>query len=217
MAKQRKFLTDPDGLPRRQPRQPEAAHARRARPSSRPGSRRRPGGWRSSATGRAELEQPRRLDDGTALDLPALLELGKTARRASSSRRCSATTSPSRWARGCGRACRCATCSRWRQDQATSAASTTGASTTTTPSSSSARRWRYNQVLDTPPGELPPFVAYRLNGEPIPLDARRAGAHGRAVGARVQVDQVAPAHRADQRLQGQRHLRRARTTTPSRT
>jgi DMSO/TMAO reductase YedYZ molybdopterin-dependent catalytic subunit len=26
-----------------------------------------------------------------------------------------------------------------------------------------------NQVLDTPPGELPPFVAYRLNGGPIPL------------------------------------------------
>ncbi len=31
----------------------------------------------------------------------------------------------------------------------------------------------YNQVLDTPPGELPVFVAYRLNGEPIPL--RRGG------------------------------------------
>jgi DMSO/TMAO reductase YedYZ molybdopterin-dependent catalytic subunit len=27
-----------------------------------------------------------------------------------------------------------------------------------------------NQVLDTPPGELPPFVAYRLNGGPIPLE-----------------------------------------------
>jgi DMSO/TMAO reductase YedYZ molybdopterin-dependent catalytic subunit len=26
-----------------------------------------------------------------------------------------------------------------------------------------------NQVLDTPPGELPPFLAYRLNGGPIPL------------------------------------------------
>jgi DMSO/TMAO reductase YedYZ molybdopterin-dependent catalytic subunit len=26
-----------------------------------------------------------------------------------------------------------------------------------------------NQVLDTPPGELPPFVAYRLNGGPISL------------------------------------------------
>jgi DMSO/TMAO reductase YedYZ molybdopterin-dependent catalytic subunit len=27
-----------------------------------------------------------------------------------------------------------------------------------------------NQVLDTPPGELPPFVAYRLNGKDIPLE-----------------------------------------------
>ncbi|WP_165226028.1 molybdopterin-dependent oxidoreductase [Aquisphaera insulae] len=27
-----------------------------------------------------------------------------------------------------------------------------------------------NQVLDTPPGELPPLVAYRLNGGPIPLE-----------------------------------------------
>ncbi len=27
-----------------------------------------------------------------------------------------------------------------------------------------------NQVLDTPPGELPPFVAYRLNGQPISLE-----------------------------------------------
>ncbi len=27
-----------------------------------------------------------------------------------------------------------------------------------------------NQVLDTPPGELPPFVAYRLNGAAIPLE-----------------------------------------------
>jgi DMSO/TMAO reductase YedYZ molybdopterin-dependent catalytic subunit len=27
-----------------------------------------------------------------------------------------------------------------------------------------------SQALDTPPGELPPFVAYRLNGRPIPLE-----------------------------------------------
>jgi hypothetical protein len=27
-----------------------------------------------------------------------------------------------------------------------------------------------NQVFDSPPGELPPFVAYRLNGGPIPLE-----------------------------------------------
>ena len=52
-----------------------------------------------------------------------------------------------------------------------------------------------NQVLDTPPGELPPFVAFRLNGGPIPLE--RGGpvrmlvpwAHG------FKSDQMAPAHR----------------------
>ena len=27
-----------------------------------------------------------------------------------------------------------------------------------------------NQVLDAPPGDLPPFLAYALNGEPIPLE-----------------------------------------------
>jgi DMSO/TMAO reductase YedYZ molybdopterin-dependent catalytic subunit len=28
----------------------------------------------------------------------------------------------------------------------------------------------YSQVMETPPGELPVFVAYRLNGEPLPLE-----------------------------------------------
>jgi DMSO/TMAO reductase YedYZ molybdopterin-dependent catalytic subunit len=27
----------------------------------------------------------------------------------------------------------------------------------------------FSQVFDTPPGEMPPFLAYKLNGEPIPL------------------------------------------------
>lgn len=27
----------------------------------------------------------------------------------------------------------------------------------------------YSQAMETPPGDLPPFLAYRLNGEPIPL------------------------------------------------
>ena len=34
----------------------------------------------------------------------------------------------------------------------------------------------YNQVMETPPWDSAPFVAYRLNGEPISLHARRAGA-----------------------------------------
>jgi DMSO/TMAO reductase YedYZ molybdopterin-dependent catalytic subunit len=28
----------------------------------------------------------------------------------------------------------------------------------------------YSQVMETPPGELPVFIAYRLNGEPLPLE-----------------------------------------------
>jgi len=28
----------------------------------------------------------------------------------------------------------------------------------------------YSQVMETPPGELPAFIAYRLNGEPLPLE-----------------------------------------------
>jgi DMSO/TMAO reductase YedYZ molybdopterin-dependent catalytic subunit len=28
----------------------------------------------------------------------------------------------------------------------------------------------YTQVMEAPPWELPPFVAYRLNGEPLPLE-----------------------------------------------
>ena len=70
--------------------------------------------------------------------------------------------------------------------------------------------------METPPGELPPFVAYRLNGRPIPLV--RGGpvrmvvpwAHGFKS---IKWLQRIVAH---ERLPGQRHLRRAATTTPSR-
>ena len=64
----------------------------------------------------------------------------------------------------------------------------------------------YNRVMETPPWEPPPMVAYRLNGEEIPLERGGPVRDGGAVGARLQVDQVAPADRADQRLQGQRYL-----------
>ena len=42
-----------------------------------------------------------------------------------------------------------------------------------------------------------------------PAQARRAGAAHRAVGAWLQVDQVAPADRGHQRFQGERHLRKS--------
>ena len=48
----------------------------------------------------------------------------------------------------------------------------------------------YNRVMETPPWEPPPLVAYRLNGREIPLSAAGRSAWC-AVGTRLQVDQVA--------------------------
>ena len=115
---------------------------------------------------------------------------------------------PAARARGCGKACRCARCS-----------SSSGAVNNirrvyywgfhnNDPKQLFQSSLSYNQVMETPPWEL---RAVRRLPAQRPADlaaARRAGAHGRAVGARLQVDQVAAAHRADQRLPGQRHLRR---------
>ena len=53
---------------------------------------------------------------------------------------------------------------------ATSAAFITGAFTTTTPSKCFSRRWQSTRCSILLPGELPPFIAYRLNGQPIPLE-----------------------------------------------
>ena len=65
----------------------------------------------------------------------------------------------------------------------------------------------YNRVMETPPWEPPPLVAYRLNGRGYSPGARGARAHGGAVGTRLQVDQVAAEDRPDQRLSGQRYVR----------
>ena len=57
----------------------------------------------------------------------------------------------------------------------------------------------YTQVMETPPWDL---RSVRRLSPQRPADlapARRPGAHGRPVGARLQVDQVAAAHRPDQR------------------
>ena len=59
------------------------------------------------------------------------------------------------------------------------------------------------QILESPPGEMPAILAYKMNGQIIPAT------HGGPVRVivpgclRQQVHQMAAAHRSDQRLQGQ--------------
>jgi DMSO/TMAO reductase YedYZ molybdopterin-dependent catalytic subunit len=126
--------------------------------------------WRLevAAEGKAEVARPLRQADGTAIDLPALLELGATKGVLFlKAMQCNNIAQPL----GQG---------LWEGVPLRDVLRLAG-------KMKDVRRvyyWGYhnddpkqmfrsslaiNQVLDTPPGELPPFVAYRLNGAPIPL------------------------------------------------
>ena len=171
-----------------------------------------PSTWRLEilAAGSTKLQRPRRLEDNTAINLPMLEDLGKRhGVKFLKAMQCLNIASAA-WPGTVGRRAVARGIETRRQNSQRSPHLTSGVSTITIPNSSFSRRsaiarsWRRRREI------LPVFVAYRLNGQPISPAARRAGADGRAVGARVQIDQVAAAHHADQRLQGQRHLRRRR-------
>ena len=127
--------------------------------------------WRLEieAEGKAKIDHPTKLDAGTALDLPGLLALGqKHGVKFLKAMQCNNIAQPL----GQG---------LWEGVPLREVLRTSG-------KMSDVRRVYYwgfhnndpkqmfqsslaiNQVLDTPPGELPPFVAYRLNGQPIPLE-----------------------------------------------
>ncbi|HKI16616.1 MAG TPA: molybdopterin-dependent oxidoreductase, partial [Isosphaeraceae bacterium] len=127
-----------------------------------------PGTWRLEieALEGAKIDKPRCLADKTALDLPALLALGeKHGVKFLKAMQCNNIALPL----GQG---------LWEGVPLRVLLGATG-------KMSNVRRVYYwgfhnndpaqmfrsslaiNQVLDTPPGELPPFVAYRLNGQPI--------------------------------------------------
>ena len=117
----------------------------------------------------AKIDKPRRLADKTALDLPALLALGeKHGVKFLKAMQCHNIALPLGQGLWEGVPLRVLLGARARS--ATSGASITGAFTTTTQAQMFRSSLAINQVLDTPPGELPPFVAYRLNGQPIPLE-----------------------------------------------
>ena len=130
-----------------------------------------PESWRLeiTPTTKRPIEKPLTLDANDRAGSPTC---SNWANRTASgfSRRCSATTSPSRSARGSGRACRCATCSAGRQDRQRPPGLLLGLSQ---------RRpeQMFQSSLAYQPGawirrraNSPPFVAYRLNGGPIPLE-----------------------------------------------
>jgi DMSO/TMAO reductase YedYZ molybdopterin-dependent catalytic subunit len=126
--------------------------------------------WRLEiiSDGTTKIAHPRSLEDGTALDLPAILELGKThGVKFLKAMQCLNIALPL----GQG---------LWEGVPLREVLKLVG-------KINNARRvywWgfhnnepkqvfqsslSYSQIMDTPPGELPVFVAYRLNGQPISL------------------------------------------------
>lgn len=116
----------------------------------------------------AGLSQPLTLADGTALDLPALLELGKKHEvkflKAMQCLNIPAPLGQGLWEgvplrevlRLCGSLRNVRRIFYWGFHNHD-------------PKQLFQSSLSYSQAMETPPGELPAFLAYRLNGEPIPL------------------------------------------------
>ncbi len=129
-----------------------------------------PESWRLEivSDGSSQVEKPRRLEDSTALDYPALLELGKKhGVKFLKAMQCLNIAQPL----GQG---------LWEgvplRDVLKLAGKTNNVRRVfwwgfhnNDPKQLFQSSLGYNQVLDTPPGELPVFVAYRLNGQPLSL------------------------------------------------
>ncbi len=167
MPDERKFLTDPDefrdvsrGNPKPHTLKGEALIKARLTPET----------WRLEivSDGSSKLSKPRRLDDNSAIDYPTLLELGKKhGVKFLKAMQCLNIAQPlgeGLWEgvplrdvlKLAGNVDNVRRVYWWgfhNNDPKQLFQSSLG----------------YNQVLDTPPGELPVFVAYRLNGKPLTL------------------------------------------------
>ena len=127
--------------------------------------------WRLEITADdgAGIERPLRIADGAALDFSALLKLGeRRGVRFLKALQCSNIALPlgqGLWEgvalrdvlRLCGRLTNVRRFSYWGYHN-------------DDPAQQFRSSLALNQALDTPPGELPPFIAFRLNGNPIPLE-----------------------------------------------
>ena len=201
MPEQRQFLTNPDeftdvsrGNP--QPHKLKGDASNKARLTAET--------WRLEieAEGEAKIDHPRRIAAGTALDMPALLALGdKHGVKFLKAMQCNNIAQPL----GQG---------LWEGVPLRQVLRTAGK-----------MRERPPRLLLGLPQQRPqadvPIVAgdqpgagyparraapvHRLSAQrpADPTRARRAGAHAHSLGPRLQVGQMAPAHHAHQRLQGQ--------------
>jgi DMSO/TMAO reductase YedYZ molybdopterin-dependent catalytic subunit len=127
--------------------------------------------WRLEvvAEGQAKLTKPRRLDDGSALDLPVLLALGaRRGVRFLKAMQCNNIALPLGQGLWEGVPLRDVLAEAGKLDNARRVFFF--GFHNDDPKQMFRSSLAINQVLDTPPGELPPFVAYRLNGGPIPLE-----------------------------------------------
>jgi hypothetical protein len=126
--------------------------------------------WRLEivAADKATIGSPRRIEDGTALDFPAMVELGKTKGvRFLKAMQCNNIPLPlgqGLWEgvplrevlKLCGPIDNARRLFYWGFHN-------------NDPQQMFRSSLAMSQVLDAPPREMPPLVAYRLNGEPIPL------------------------------------------------
>ena len=130
--------------------------------------------WRRSRSGFEEERQSSSTRAAVAAgprSIARLMAARRQTRRQVLERRCNATTSPSRWVGASKRegvACEQLLHSAGKMSNVRWYV--LGLFTTATPSRCFARRWRSTQGCWTLLGRRAPFVAYRLNGKPIPLE-----------------------------------------------
>jgi DMSO/TMAO reductase YedYZ molybdopterin-dependent catalytic subunit len=165
--KERQFLTDPESF--------RDVSRGNPKPFTLKGddlvkARLTPESWRLEivSDGTTEIEKPRKLDDSTAIDLPALEELGKKhGVRFLKAMQCLNIAQPL----GQG---------LWEGVPLREVLKLTGKLNNIRrvywwgfhnddPKQLFQSSLGYNQVMETPPWDLPVFVAYRLNGQPISL------------------------------------------------
>ncbi len=209
MPDRRPFLTEPDDFTDVSRGKPSPAHPQGRGPRQGPAHRRDLAAGDRRRGRRPRSRSRARLDDGTALDLAALLEAGRGARRPVPEGDAVQQHRPAARPGALGGRAAPRGPRGGRQGRATSAASTSGASTTTTRSRCSARRWRSTRCSTRRRASCRRSSPTGSTAAPIPLE--RGGPVRMVVPWAHGFKSIKWLQRivADERLPGERHLRPA--------